>query len=110
MDEISPTGATAVWEVRGGVVTSWRLDPARYGLAIADVAALRGGKPGVNAERVEGLLRNGAGGSAGAAAVLLHAAAAIYLAGLARTHRHGPAPGPGGLRSGSPPPARPGPP
>src|SRR2546422_11625805 len=58
MDEISPTGATAVWEVRGGVVTSWRLDPARYGLAIADVAALRGGKPGVNAEREEGLLRN----------------------------------------------------
>src|SRR6266568_3165869 len=67
MDEISPTGATAVWEVRGGAVTSWRLDPARYGLAIADVAALRGGRPGVNAERVEGLLRNGAGDSAGAA-------------------------------------------
>ena len=101
MDEISPTGATAVWEVRGGVVTSWRLDPARYGLAIADVAALRGGKPSVNAERVEGLLRNGAGDSAGAAAVLLNAAAAIYVAGLARTYDDGLARAREALGSGS---------
>jgi len=101
MDEISPTGATAVWEVRGGVVTSWRLDPARYGLAIADVAALRGGKPGVNAERVEGLLRNEPGDSAGAAAVLLNAAAAIYVAGLARTYDDGLARAREALGSGS---------
>ena len=101
MDEISPTGATAVWEVRGGAVTSWRLDPARYGLAIADVAALRGGKPGVNAERVEGLLRNGAGDSAGAAAVLLNAAAAIYVAGVARTYDDGLARAREALGSGS---------
>ena len=101
MDEISPTGATAVWEVRGGAVTSCRLDPARYGLAIADVAALRGGKPGVNAERVEGLLRNGAGDSAGAAAVLLNAAAAIYVAGLARTYDDGLARAREALGSGS---------
>ncbi len=89
MDEISPTGATDVWEVRGGAVTRWRLDPARYGLAIEDVAALRGGTPGVNAERVEGLLRNGVGDAAGTAAVLLNAAAAIYVAGLARTYDDG---------------------
>jgi len=101
MDEISPTGATAVWEVRGGVVTSWRLDPARYGLAIADVAALRGGKPGVNAERVEGLLRNEPGDSAGAAAVLLNAAAAIYVAGVARTYDDGLARAREALGSGS---------
>jgi len=101
MDEISPTGATAVWEVRGGVVTSWRLDPARYGLAIADVAALRGGKPGVNAQRVEGLLRNEPGDPAGAAAVLLNAAAAIYVAGLARTYDDGLARAREALGSGS---------
>ena len=101
MDEISPTGATAVWEVRGGAVTSWRLDPARYGLAIADVAALRGGKPGVNAERVEGLLWNEPGDSAGAAAVLLNAAAAIYVAGLARTYDDGLARAREALGSGS---------
>lgn len=101
MDEISPTGATAVWEVRGGAVTSWRLDPARYGLAIADVAALRGGKPGVNAQRVEGLLRNEPGDPAGAAAVLLNAAAAIYVAGLARTYDDGLARAREALGSGS---------
>src|SRR5712692_273093 len=101
MDEISPTGATAVWEVRGGAVTTWRLDPARYGLAIEDVAALRGGKPGVNAERVEGLLRNGAGDAAGTAAVLLNAAAAIYVAGLARTYDDGIARAREALGSGS---------
>ena len=101
MDEISPTGATDVWEVRGGAVTSWRLDPARYGLAIEDVAALRGGKPADNAERVEGLLRNGAGDAAGAAAVLLNAAAAIYVAGLARTYEDGIARARDALGSGS---------
>jgi len=101
MDEISPTGATHVWEVRGGAVTTWRLDPARYGLAIEDVAALRGGKPGVNAERVEGLLRNGAGDAAGTAAVLLNAAAAIYVAGLARTYDDGVARAREALGSGS---------
>ncbi len=101
MDEISPTGATDVWEVRGGAVTRWRLDPARYGLAIEDVAALRGGKPGVNAERVEGLLRNGAGDAAGTAAVLLNAAAAIYVAGLARTYDDGIARAREALGSGS---------
>jgi len=90
-----------VWEVRGGAVTRWRLDPARYGLAIEDVAALRGGKPGVNAERLEGLLRNGAGDAAGTAAVLLNAAAAIYVAGLARTYDDGIARAREALGSGS---------
>ena len=103
MDEISPTGATDVWEVRGGGggVTSWRLDPARYGLAIEDVTALRGGEPGVNAERVEGVLRNGAGDAAGTGAVLLNAAAAIYVAGLARTYDDGIARAREALGSGS---------
>src|SRR5205809_7064936 len=45
MDEISPQGITDVWEVRGGQVSTWELDPASYGLAIADAAALRGGEP-----------------------------------------------------------------
>src|SRR3989454_781300 len=103
MDEISPTGATDVWEVRGGGggVTSWRLDPARYGLAIEDVTALRGGGPGVNAKRVEGVLRNGAGDPAGTGAVLLNAAAAIYVAGLARTYDDGIARAREALGSGS---------
>jgi anthranilate phosphoribosyltransferase len=89
MDEISPMGATEVWEVKAGAVSTWKLDPARYGLAVDDVAALRGGTPGDNAERVEGLLRDGTGDQAGMAAVVLNAAAAIYVAGLARTYDEG---------------------
>jgi anthranilate phosphoribosyltransferase len=92
MDEISPQGVTDVWEVRGGAVTSWELEPSRYGCAIADVSVLRGGTPAENAARVEQLLA-GAGGTGtdapGRAAVLLNAGAAIYVAGLAPTYGDG---------------------
>src|SRR5213595_633878 len=43
MDEIATTGVTDVWEVQGGAVRTWELDPADHGLAVADPAALRGG-------------------------------------------------------------------
>ena len=91
MDEISPAGITDVWEVRGAQVTTWELDPARYGLAIEDAGALRGGEPGANAERIEQLLADGAGeGDApGLAAVVLNGGAAIYVAGLARSFEDG---------------------
>src|SRR2546422_3472139 len=49
MDEISPVGITEVWEVRAAHVSTWELDPARYGLAITEPAALRGGNPAANA-------------------------------------------------------------
>src|SRR5256714_3084410 len=64
MDEISPQGITDVWEGRGGQGSTWELDPASYGLAIADAARLRGGEPAANAARIGGL--PGAGGSTGA--------------------------------------------
>src|SRR5437016_11870584 len=91
MDEISPQGITDVWEVRGERVSAWELDPASYGLAIADAAALRGGEPAANAARIERLL--GAGGSTGdepgRAALLLNAAAALYVAGIAPSYEDG---------------------
>src|SRR6184192_4307491 len=40
MDEISPQGITDVWEVRGGQVSMWELDPASHGLAVDDLAGL----------------------------------------------------------------------
>jgi anthranilate phosphoribosyltransferase len=81
MDEISPRGATAVWEVRAGMVEEWQLDPADVGLAVDDLSDLAGGEPSENARRIEGVL-NGNGGAASRAAVLLNAAAALYVAGL----------------------------
>jgi anthranilate phosphoribosyltransferase len=88
MDEISPVGETQVWEVREGDVLEWTIDPSDHGLAVRDVSVLRGGEPGVNAERLERLLEDG-GDVDGRAAVLLNAGAALYVAGLARSYREG---------------------
>src|SRR5712691_9029483 len=89
MDEISPHGVTDVWEVRGGRVTTWELDPARTGLAVPDAAPLAGGAPAANAARVEAVLSDGARDPVGLAAVLLNAGAAIYAAGLAPSFEDG---------------------
>jgi anthranilate phosphoribosyltransferase len=84
MDEISPSGATHVWEVRDGAVRRWRVQPERYRLACDQLEHLAGGEPTENAERIERLLA-GDGTSAVRCAVLLNAAAALYVAGAAET-------------------------
>jgi anthranilate phosphoribosyltransferase len=83
MDEISPAGVTRVWEVKSGEsrVLQWELRPETYGLAHPDLAALRGGEPEENAARLERLLSAPEADPAGRAAVLLNAAAAIYVSG-----------------------------
>ncbi len=84
MDEVSPVGATLVWEVSNGEVTAMRIDPADYRLATADLAGLEGGTPDQNAARIRELLENPATAPAALrAAVVLNAGAAIYVAGLA---------------------------
>ncbi len=89
MDEIAPQGTSDVWEVRDGAVTHWELDPARYGLAIGDLAPLAGGLPAANAARIERLLEDGAADTAGLAALLLNAGGALYVAGLADSYGDG---------------------
>jgi anthranilate phosphoribosyltransferase len=81
MDEISPQGSTTVWEVRAGGVNEWQLDPGSVGLAVDDISDLAGGEPADNALRIRRLLE-GEGTPATRAAVLLNAAAALYVAGL----------------------------
>lgn len=84
MDEISPVGATSVWEVLDGAVREWQLHPTTLGLASSTLEGLDGGGPAQNAHRIEGLLRDHhAAPPALKAAVLLNAAAAIYVSGLA---------------------------
>jgi anthranilate phosphoribosyltransferase len=78
LDEISPLGDTRVREVRDGQVNEWLISPADYGLAVADASELAGGDPRENAAIIEEVLQGG--GSTGArAAVLLNAAAALYV-------------------------------
>jgi anthranilate phosphoribosyltransferase len=84
MDEISPCGPTDVWEVRDGTVHRWRVQPEQHRLASDELEQLAGGEPEEDARRIEELLA-GDGTSALRCAVLLNAAAALYVAGEAET-------------------------
>ncbi len=85
MDEISPLGCTRVLEVREGAIHEWTVDPARFGMGAASAAELAGGTPEENARTIldvlDGRRRDGA-----RSAVLLNAAAAIYVAGRAPSY------------------------
>ena len=80
MDEVSPCGATAVWEVTDGRVDHWHFVPSDYGLDCDDLDGLAGGEPEENAEHIEALL-GGRGERSARCAVLLNAAAALYVSG-----------------------------
>jgi anthranilate phosphoribosyltransferase len=87
MDEISPIGCTRVLEIRNGSVTEWTIDPATYGLEAAP-SELAGGDPAENAARVTSVL-DGSDRSGARSAVLLNAAAAIYVSGIADSFAEG---------------------
>jgi anthranilate phosphoribosyltransferase len=87
LDEISPIGCTRVLEVRSGVVSEWMIEPERFGLLSA-AHDLAGGEPAENAARVLGVLDGSDGGGA-RNAVLLNAAAAIYVGGAVMTYADG---------------------
>ncbi len=80
MDEVSPSGETRVWEVREGRVATWTIAPGAHGLDCEDLGGLAGGEPSENADRLERLL-GGEGRAVERCAVLLNAAAALYVAG-----------------------------
>lgn len=82
MDEISPLGPTHGVEILGGEMREWTLDPARHGLRCDSAAELAGGGPARNAEIVLAVL-GGAGSQGATAAVVLNAAAALYVGGQA---------------------------
>lgn len=80
MDEVSPCGRTHVWEVMDGRVEEWDIDPAAHRLDSADLAGLAGGEPAENAQLIERLL-SGERMLPLRCAVLLNAAAALYVSG-----------------------------
>lgn len=82
MDEVSPLGPTLVREVAHGEVRTWTIDPALAGYDGIIAEDLHGGEPAENAALIERVLRGG-GPPAARAAVVLNAAAAIYVADLA---------------------------
>jgi len=80
LDEVSPLGTTRVLEARDGDVSERELDPARYGVPLATPDQLAGGTPRDNAAIITAVLR-GEGNTGASSALLLNAAAAIYVSG-----------------------------
>lgn len=84
MDELSPVGLSSVWEVNRGTMREWRFDPASVSLEATSLSGIEGGEPAENARRLVDLLeRPGTSSAVLRSAVLLNAAAAIYVAGRA---------------------------
>ena len=80
LDEVSPLGKTDVIEVDNGVITRWTIDPEVAGIRDIEASDLGGGDPAENAALIERVLR-GAGPPGARAAVILNAAAALYVSG-----------------------------
>lgn len=88
MDEVSPLGPTKVLEVRDGEVASWRIEPSAFGYRDLSASDLAGGSPGDNARIIVEVLQ-GRGNPAATAAVVLNAAAALYVAGVTANYAAG---------------------
>ncbi|MGE0651960.1 MAG: anthranilate phosphoribosyltransferase, partial [Alphaproteobacteria bacterium] len=79
LDEITPTGATYVSELKDGKVTAFEVTPEDAGIPRADPDDLKGGDPTANAAAVTRMLAGDAGPYRDI--VLLNAAAALVVAG-----------------------------
>jgi len=82
-DEITGAGETTVAELVDGRIEEYRLKPADFGVELSDAGEIIGGSPGKNARAALKIL-NGAEGAA-SDAVLMNAAAALYLSGKAES-------------------------
>lgn len=87
MDEVSPLGATRVAQLDGGEVTVREVSPESMGYAPVDAERLRGGEPADNARMVMSVLANEEGPPR--VAVVLNAAAALWVAGRVDTLEDG---------------------
>jgi anthranilate phosphoribosyltransferase len=81
VDELSISARTRVIEVADGATSEWFTEPGQFGLAPAELEAVGGGTPEENAAATRAVLAGEAG--PGRDLVLLNAAAAIYVGGLA---------------------------
>jgi anthranilate phosphoribosyltransferase len=87
LDEISLAGETLITEVRDGRIRSFIVTPEEFGVAPAPLEALRGGTPQENGDLIRRIFE----GHLGAArdVVIVNAAAALVVAGIAKDFRCG---------------------
>ena len=84
LDEVSPLGPTRVIEIRDGALREWTIEPDRYGFESPRHEHIAGGSPKENADLVVSVLSDSASSGA-TSAVVLNAAAAIYVSGRVPT-------------------------
>lgn len=87
LDEVSPCGPTHAALVEGGQVRELTLTPEDAGLSPVALADLAGGDPAANAMQLRRILEGEKGPLR--EAVLLNAAAALWVAGLSEDMAHG---------------------
>jgi anthranilate phosphoribosyltransferase len=80
LDEVSPLGPTHVVEVRNGSTERWTIHPEDFGFKGISQAELAGSEPKENARVIENIL-DGQGSAGARSAIVLNAAAAIYVSG-----------------------------
>ncbi len=88
LDEISPLGKTLVLEIRNGVVREWVIAPESVGVTGVRSEDLAGGTATINADIITRTLA-GQGNAGATAAIVMNAAAALYVAGVASSYEDG---------------------
>ena len=81
LDEISPVGETKIAELKDGQIITYSISPADFGVGIATVGEIEGGDAEANAGIAIAILKGRKGARRNA--VLMNAAAALVVAGLA---------------------------
>ena len=87
MDEISISAPTAVAELHAGSVSTYTIQPEDFGLQRAPIEAIRVDGVEQSLEVIRAVLEGKPGPARDI--VLLNAGAALYVAGLAASHREG---------------------
>ena len=81
LDEITITGPTQVAELKHDFITDYTIEPKQFGLDVAPIESIQVKGPAESKARVESVLANDPGPSRDV--VLLNAAAALYVSGVA---------------------------
>jgi anthranilate phosphoribosyltransferase len=99
LDEVSPLGPTHVIEVRKGTTNRWTIHPDEHGFKKISRDDLAGSEPAENARIIEKIL-DGGGPKGARAAIVLNAAAAVYVSGRVKSYGDGVAAASDALDSG----------
>ncbi len=88
LDEISVSDITYVAELKDGSITTYEISPEDFGIALSDIAQIKGGSANDNAQIIQDIL-SGKDTSAKRDILILNAAAALYVGKKADSIKEG---------------------